>query len=625
MSNPNHSGGEQWGTRIGVILAVAGSAVGLGNFLRFPGQAAQNGAGAFLIPYFISLLVIGIPLCWAEWTMGRYAGIRGFNSAPGVYSVIWRHSLAKYLGGLALLIPLIIYMYYVLIEAWCLGYALSYLNGDLVLGAEGAVDEISNQLQNDTLAPLSGAAANSAAFDKFFDNYVGAEEDGVLLSAGNRWKLGLLAGVFLFNFALIYRGVAKGIEMLCRVAMPAMVILALIVLVRVLTLGTPDPTKPDQSVLGGLGFMWNPNFEALYDPQTWIAAAGQIFFSLSVGFGIIINYASYLRRNDDIVLSGVTSASMNEFFEVCLGGLITLPAAYIFLGAAAGDQGTFGLGFISLPNVFGAMAGGRFFGFLWFFMLFIAAITSSVSMLQPVIAFMEEGFGLKRHASAALLGLIAALGCGFVMFFSKGLTALDTFDFWVGSVLILVLALLQSILYGWIFGIERGHKEAHIGAHMRIPWFMQLMLKYIVPVYLLVIFTMFCKEKLPSYDEYRDALPPSVASILVDTDLNEAEQVANLKRAGEWAEDVQIVRHSTTDEWEIRSAEGALQEKIHADDEGQLAIYDHTAGYVESIGDNPAALSSVMFIFVVFGFLLLLINIAGRRWQAEGRYDDLET
>ena len=123
---------EQWASRIGVILAVAGSAVGLGNFLRFPGQAAQNGGGAFLLPYFISLLVLGIPLCWAEWTMGRYGGTQGFNSAPGIYSMIWRNRLAKYFGAIALMIPLIIYMYYVVIEAWCLGYAIKYITGALV-------------------------------------------------------------------------------------------------------------------------------------------------------------------------------------------------------------------------------------------------------------------------------------------------------------------------------------------------------------------------------------------------------------------------------------------------------------------------------------------------------------
>ncbi len=470
MSSESRSGGEQWATRIGVILAVAGSAVGLGNFLRFPGQAAQNGGGAFMVPYFISLLLLGIPLCWAEWTMGRYAGVKGFHSAPGIFQALWRNPIAKYFGAIALLIPLVIYMYYVVIEAWCLGYAYNYLTNDLMLGED------------------------SAAYGSFFNSFVGAEKDGVLFESGNRQLLAMLLVTFVLNFALIYRGVSKGIESFCKVAMPIMVVCALCVLARVLTLGT-------DRVVAGLGAMWNPDPEFLWEPKTWLAASGQIFFSLSVGFGIVINYASYLRRNDDVALSGLTASSMNEFFEVCLGGLITLPAAFIFLGAAATTQGTFGLGFNALPNVFAVMPGGRFFGFLWFFMLFLAALTSSLSMLQPVIAFFEEGLGLRRHASAALLGLLSALGCGFVVFFSQGSVALETFDFWVGTLLIFILALIQSIIYGWAFGIERGNEELHRGAHIRVPWFVQLLLKYVTPVYLMAIFVGFCYTQGPTYAE----------------------------------------------------------------------------------------------------------------------------
>ncbi len=554
MSNNQSSGSENWGTRIGVILAVAGSAVGLGNFLRFPGIAAQNGGGAFMLPYFISLLVLGIPLCWAEWTMGRYGGLRGFNSAPGIFSVLWRNPLAKYLGGVALLIPLVIYMYYVLIEAWCLGYAIDYLTGDLILGTGGSVDTLVESLRENSAVPLSDKQAASQAFAKYFGNFVGSGENGALLDPEHRSWLLILGMTFLINFVFIYRGISRGIETFCRFAMPLLVVLALVVLVRVLTLGTPDPAYPEQSVLGGLGFMWNPDFHKLADPQTWLAASGQIFFSLSVGFGIIINYASYLRRNDDVVLSGLCSSSMNEFFEVCLGGLITLPAAFIFLGAAAGEQGTFGLGFVALPNVFAMMHGGRLFGFLWFFMLFLAAITSSVSMLQPVIAFFEEGFGLKRHASAALLGILSAMGCGFVFYFSEDMLALDMFDFWVGSVLIFILALIQSIIYGWLFGIERGEREAHLGAHLRIPRFIQYMLKYVVPIYLMTILVAFCWEKLPS-----------------------------------------------------RTVDGEYHE-----------------GYIEMIATNRIALLSVVFIGAVLMFLLLLVRIAGKRWEAEGRFADLE-
>ncbi len=481
---------ERWGSRIGVILAVAGSAVGLGNFLRFPGQVAQHGGGAFMLPYFISLLILGIPLGWAEWTMGRYGGIRGFNSAPGVFSVIWRHPISKYFGGFALLIPLVIYMYYVVIEAWCLGYAINYLTGDLMLGKD------------------------ASEYSNFFTHFVGADSNGALFGANRRQLLLLLIVTFGLNFALIYRGVSKGIETFCKIAMPIMVICAVCVLIRVLTLGTPDPAKPAQSVLGGLGFMWNPDYSKLMDPETWLAASGQIFFSMSVGFGIIINYSSYLRKKDDIVLSGLTAGSMNEFFEVCLGGLITLPAAFIFLGVAAGGMGTFGLGFNALPNVFAAMPAGRFFGFLWFFMLFLAAVTSSLSMLQPVIAFLEEGFGLKRRAAAMYLGLISLMGCGFVVYFSAKMRALDTFDFWIGSFLIFVLAMIQCFMYGWIFGIRKGHIEAHKGAHMRIPWFVQLMLKYVAPVYLLAVFIGFCITKIPGYARTMVDDPVALGSVL---------------------------------------------------------------------------------------------------------------
>jgi neurotransmitter:Na+ symporter, NSS family len=564
---------ERWGSRIGVILAVAGSAVGLGNFLRFPGNAAQNGGGAFMLPYFISLLVLGIPLCWAEWTMGRYGGTRGFNSAPGIYTVIWRNRLAKYFGGLALLIPLIIYMYYVLIEAWCLGYAVNYLTGGLMIDEQRAAaaqsagageiewgatrfyaqaEERHITSRTEEGVDLATAQAEAAALSEddrrtiayrtFFSRFVGSHEDGFALGGEARGWLIVLAGVFLLNFYLIYRGVSKGIEVFCKIAMPGTAILALIVLARVLTL----PPTNGRTVIDGLGFMWNPAGEKLMDPQTWLAASGQVFFTLSVGFGIIVNYASYLREKDDVVLSGLTSSSVNEFFEICLGGLITVPAAFLFLGLAAGQftGSTFQLGFIALPNVFERMWGGQVFGFLWFFMLFLAAITSSVSMLQPVIAFLEEGFGLKRHASAAMLGLLTALGCGFVLYFSKDLVALDTFDFWVGSVMIFFLAMTQAILYGWVLGIDRGEREAHRGAHIRIPRFVQYMLKYVVPVYLLAIFLLFCYFNLP--------------------------------------------------------------------------------GYAKAIGDNPAAQTSILFIGVIVAFLMLMIHIAGRRWDRERRFEHLD-
>jgi len=534
---------EQWGTRIGVIMAVAGSAVGIGNYLRFPGLAVEHGGGAFMLPYFAALLILGIPLSWAEWTMGRYAGIRGFNSAPGIFSVIWRHRAAKYCGSIALLIPLVIYMYYVLIEAWCLSYAINYITGDLMSGTGGRFDQIVGEVTRETGGMLSEQQTTTKAFGLFFQQMTGAEQDGAAFLAGNRRWIVVLAIVFALNFACIYRGLSKGIEMLCNIGMPVLFLLSFAVLFRVLALGTPDPAKPDQNLVNGLGYMWNPNLEPLKNPKAWLDAAGQIFFTLSVGFGIIINYASYLRPNDDVALSSLTATSMNEFSEVCHGGLITIPASFIFLGLGALTpqilNSSFAVGFVALPNVFDAMWGGRVFGFMWFFMLFIAAIAASVSMLQPCIAFFEEGLGLKRHASAALLGLIAAIGCGFVLYFSKDAVALDTMDFWVGTFLLFVLAMFQTVVYGWVLGIERGHEELHRGAQLRVPYFVQYVLKYVTPIYLLAIFVTFLYYK----------------------------------------------------------------------------IEDYSAAIMKS----PVALSSICFILVILGFLLLLTHIAGKRWEKEGR------
>ena len=481
---------EQWASRLGLIMAVAGSAVGLGNFLRFPGQAAANGGGAFMIPYFCALIFLGIPICWAEWTMGKYGGQFGFNSCPAIMGVIGRRPIWRYLGVLGLIVPVVIYMYYVLIESWCLAYSWNYLVGNVDLGADaGQWVDGSNKLYVAT---------------------TGSDQDGILVSGGGlHQSVVFWAITFALNFYFIYRGLSKGIEKFCTWAMPVMAICALIVLGRVLTLGTPDPAKPDQSVLNGLGFMWNPKpvkegetwAAALSNPQVWMSAAGQIFFSLSVGFGVIINYASYLKRKDDVVLSGLTASATNEFFEVCLGGLITIPAAFVFLGAMGATGGTFGLGFNTLPVVFEYMPAGRFFGCIWFFMLFLAAITSSLSMLQPAIAFFEEGLGIGRRASVTILGLFTFLGSLFVIYFSKGLAALDTLDFWVGTAMIFVLATVQVILYSWVFGVDKGYKFAMEGAQMRLPRVFNFVIKYISPVYLLTVFVLWCyhKDNLPAY------------------------------------------------------------------------------------------------------------------------------
>lgn len=458
---------EAWGTRIGVILAVMGSAVGLGNFLRFPGLAAKYEGGAFMIPYFVALFLLGLPIAWAEWAMGRYGGSRGYNSTPGIYRTIWRNPVAPYFGVLGTLVPVGIYMYYVYIESWCLGYAWNMLTGRLAMGSDWT------------------------RYDAFFKSFVGMDQDGIMFTGGGSSAVTFLVICFVLNFVLIYRGLVKGIEWFCKWAMPALILCAIAVLIRVLTL---------PGVEAGLGFMWNPRTEnigfikSLSNPQMWLEATGQIFFSLSVGFGIVITYASYLRPKDDIALSSLTSCAGNEFCEVALGGMITIPAAFILLGTAAVGS-SFDLGFKTLPMVFENMPLGRLVGFLFFFLLFLAAVTSSLSMLQPAIALLEEGLGLGRRASVTLLWFVTAVGAGFVVFFSKDLVALDHFDFWVGTFCIYVLATFQVIMFGWILGIDRGMREIDEGAEIRVPRLVGYLLKYVCPVYLLGIFAVWVVQQ----------------------------------------------------------------------------------------------------------------------------------
>lgn len=454
---------EAWATRIGLILAVAGNAVGLGNFLRFPVQAASNGGGAFMIPYFISFILLGIPLMWMEWTIGRYGGKYGHHSAPGMFAVLWRHPIAKYLGALGLLISLTIMVYYTYIESWTLGYSIFSLLG---LYFDNTTFESARQ---------------------FLASYQGLDPSGPFSSV-------LVAYIFLLitlaiNFYVLSKGISGGIEKLARFAMPTLFLFAVLLAIRVLTF-SPDPAIHKATVWEGLGFLWNPDLSALANPKVWLAAAGQIFFTLSLGMGTIHAYASYLRQKDDIALSGLTTASINEFAEVVLGSSIAIPIAVVFFGVQTtmeiAQGGAFNLGFVSMSVIFSQIPFGEFFGFLWFALLFFAGITSSVAMAQPVISFMEDEFRFSREKSVAIIAILTFLCIQPVVFF-LGNGFLDELDYWGGTFFLVVFALIETILFAFVFGVDKGYQELMRGADIVVPEWIKYVFKYVTPTFLIAI------------------------------------------------------------------------------------------------------------------------------------------
>jgi NSS family neurotransmitter:Na+ symporter len=456
---------QRWSTKLGIILAVAGSAVGLGNFLRFPVQAAKNGGGAFMIPYLIALFLLGIPLMWVEWTTGRFGGGYEHSSAPGIFQSLWKKNrFIKYFGIMGIFGPLLIYIYYVYIESWTLGYAFFSITGQL------------SQITTNT------------GFSDFLKSYQGITGGGFF--SGTYQSVIFFLITFGVNIFVLYYGIRGGIERLCNITMPTLFIFGIILMVRVITLSAPDLAHPDWSFFNGLGFLWNPDFSALKSATVWMAATGQIFFTLSLGMGVILTYSSYLKKEDDVVLSGLAAASTNEFAEAIVGGTIVIPAAFIFFGPTGiinvANSGAFDLGFITMPQIFNKMPWGSVFGSLWFSMLFLAAVTSSVSVAQPAIAFLEDEFNLPRNKVVAVFAAVSFLLCLPAIFFlHRGV--LDDLDFWGGNFFIVLGATIEIVLLAWVFGIERAWEEMHLGAKIRIPRIYKFIIKYITPSFLLFI------------------------------------------------------------------------------------------------------------------------------------------
>lgn len=484
---------ENWGSRLGVIMAVAGSAIGLGNFLRFPSKVASYGGGAFMIPYFLAFFLLGIPLMWVEWTLGRFGGGFGHGTAPGIFHSVWqKNRFLKYFGVIGIFGPLVIFIYYTFIESWTLAYSFFALLGKY--------SRITDHLE----------------MQSFLKGFQGLEKNQYFQGVGVAYAFFLIT--FMLNISVIFYGIKGGIERLCKKALPLLFIFGIILMIRVFSLSNPDLSHPEWNVYNGLGFFWNPNFSALKSARVWLEAAGQIFFTLSVGIGVILTYASYLKEGDDVVLSGLTAATTNGLAEVILGGSIVIIAAFVFFGPQQTQEiarsGVFNLGFVTMPLILNKLPLAQFFGFLWFFLLFLAGITSSVSLAQPAIAFLEDEFDISRRKAVLIFAFVSFILCQPGIFFLKN-GVVDELDFWGGTFFLLIFATVEVILFAWVFGnktkqdtehskwkrllqrfsihksgLQDAWDEVHKGSDMRIPEFYKFIIKYITPLFLFTILGM---------------------------------------------------------------------------------------------------------------------------------------
>ncbi len=455
---------ENWGSRIGLILAMAGNAVGLGNFLRFPVQAVQNGGGAFIIPYIICFLLMGIPLLWIEWSMGRFGGRKGNHSTPFILDGMDKRSFWKYIGVFGIFTNVAVAAYYCYLESWTLSYIYHSM-----IGTFRGMDQ--------------GSVAN------FFADYVNIETTTSGIPYEAIWFF--LLCLFL-NTYILSKGLSGGVEKAAKIGMPLLIIFGLFLAYKGITLTAGKEGAIYDGTLG-LNFLWSPNFDTLWNPKVWLAAAGQIFFTLSVGMGTIQCYASYVRQKDDIALNAMSAGWMNEFVEVVLGSSILIPIAVGYLGidkvVELTASGGLGLGFRTMPFLFqqwgvvlGTVAGVSFFG-----LLFFAGITSSLAMGTPWMGFMKDEFNWNRQKGAWSFGLIVlALGLPTVIFFNEGV--FDEYDYWAGTVSLVVFALAETILFAWIFGMDKGWKEITDGAEIKVPIFYKFVIKYITTSLLLFVF-----------------------------------------------------------------------------------------------------------------------------------------
>ncbi|MBB4932432.1 NSS family neurotransmitter:Na+ symporter [Lipingzhangella halophila] len=438
---------EQWGTRAGFLFAAIGSAIGLGNIWRFPYIAYDNGGGAFLLPYLIALLTAGIPLLILEYTIGhRFRG-----SPPMAFHRMSRP--ATVIGWWQVAVCFVIATYYAVIVAWAVrfaGFSIGQQWGD-----EPGVFFEESFLQ-----------ATRA------DGGISAYVPGIL------WPL---LAVWVIVLAVLAFGVRRGIEWANKIFIPLLVVLFGILVVRALTL---------DGAAQGLDAFFSPDWSAITSGGVWVAAYGQIFFSLSVGFGIMITYASYLRRRADLTGTAMVAGFANSSFEILagIGVFATLGFMAVSTGVPIADAELEGVGlaFVAFPTIISEIpVGAALFGLLFFVSLVVAGLSSLISIVQVVVAAVQDRTGLARVPAVCIVGgAIAAVSLALYPT-DGGLAILDTADHFINFYGVALAGLVIVVVVAWVLrGLRRMQEHANATSAVPLGWWWRVTLGVITPLLL---------------------------------------------------------------------------------------------------------------------------------------------
>lgn len=434
---------EQWGSRLGFIMAAVGSAVGLGNIWRFPYMVADNGGGIFFLIYLFALLTAGIPIMILEFGIGH----KYRSGAPLSFAKINRKF--EWLGWWQILVCFFISVYYVVVIAWAISYVV----------------------HSTTLAYSS----DPKGF--FFGNVLGLTDNPFQLGGLRINLLIPLLLAWVVNFIAIYTGVKHGIERVSKILIPMLFVLMIVIALRGVTL---------TGAAAGLDFMFKPDFSRILDFRVWTAAYGQIFFDLSIAFAIMITYSSYLPKKADITRNAFTTSFTNSGFSL-LAGI----AVFSILGHMAQTQGVpvqdvagagVGLAFVTFPAAISTLGGAApLFGILFFLALTFAGITSLISINEAAIAAIMEKFNMNRKRVTIIYTLVAAI-CSLLFVSGAGLYILDIVDHFTNNFGIVFGALVQVLMLGWFFKLSQLQEHINSVSGIKAGSWWSFSIRFITPL-----------------------------------------------------------------------------------------------------------------------------------------------